>query len=877
MKGNDIRRGFLKFFEDNGHKIISSSPLVPIDDDTLLFANAGMNQFKNIFLGRESRDYKRASTCQKVVRAGGKHNDLENVGVTARHHTFFEMLGNFSFGDYFKVEAIKFAWTFLTEELKLDQSKLLVTIYKDDNEAFDIWHNTIGLSNDKIFRKGEKDNFWQMGDIGPCGPCSEIFYDQGSSVGCKRNECDIDCECDRHLEIWNLVFMQFNRDEKGNLLPLPKPSIDTGMGLERVATILQNVSSNYDTDLIRPIIDFISTEIDIPYGNDELKDISMRVIADHSRATTFLIADGVIPSNEGRGYVLRRIMRRAMRHIKLLGFDDLFFYKVSVFIIDFMKEYYTELADKRDYIQDIVEREERSFSKTLSSGLEIFYNEILPKQGSSNIISGDDIFKLYDTFGFPVDLLNDIAKDNNLILDMDRFNECMATQQDQARSGGLGVKANRTSDTLVRLGSTYTSKFLGYRESADKFKSKVVSIIKDDIEVDIIGSSDKASIILDNTIFYPEGGGQVGDLGSITTLSGEFIVEDTFKVGDAIIHRGYLAKGELRVSNEVDLHLDIARRGLIESSHTATHLLHRALQLVLGNTVRQAGSYVDERSLRFDYTFSRGMTEEEISEIEILVTKQIFDSSVIMKTFMSKDEAVKLGAMALFGERYGDEVRVVSIGDYSLELCGGCHIDKTSEIGLFKIISEQSIASGVRRIEALTSYNALEYLNSAERLRRDISKRFKVSNDEIIKRLDDMVGELKLKDKQIKVLEEQLASLKVEDLLSELKVVNDINVISLRLDNNSIDQMRLFLDKTKQQIKSGVVIVTGINNGKGILLVGTTKDISSKLGANEIIKRSIAITGGRGGGKSDFAQAGIDDISKLDKLTNSLVDIIYYT
>ncbi len=872
MQGNIIRERFLKFFELNSHKIISSSPILPIDDDTLLFANAGMNQFKNIFLGKEVRDYNRATTCQKVVRAGGKHNDLENVGRTARHHTFFEMLGNFSFGDYFKEDAIKFAWNFLTEDLKLDKSKMFVTIFEEDDEAHDIWKDVIGLPVDKIYRRGKKDNFWQMGDTGPCGPCSEIFYDQGKGVGCNRAECDAECECDRHLEIWNLVFMQFNRDETGNMSPLPKPSIDTGMGLERVAGIMQNVVSNYDTDLIKPIIEFISSDIGIKYGSSDLSDVSMRVIADHSRAAAFLIGDGVIPSSDGRGYVLRRIMRRAMRHGRLLGYEDIFFYKVVLFVIDFMKGYYIELADKKEYIKGIVEKEERSFIKTLSSGLEILNSDIIPRSKSNGVIVGDDIFKLYDTYGFPVDLLEDIATDSNLTLDMARFDILMQEQQERAKLGGLGVKLDRVLDIFTTLGSKYQSEFLGYRESDFNNSGKVISIVKDEKEVGTISSGDKAYLIFDKTSFYPESGGQTGDTGEIISDDIEFEVDDTFKVGDAIIHSGYLKTGKIEVGNVFNQQINKDRRFKTEYNHTATHLLHKALQSTLGATVRQAGSHVDNESFRFDFTFDRALTDKEIASIEQQVNSEIFNSHIVQKEYMNKDAAIKAGATALFGERYSDTVRVVTIGDYSTELCGGCHIENTSEIGLCKIVLEQSVASGVRRIEGLTSYRALSYLNDADNLRKDLLQLLKTQD--IVKKINDMFLDLKSRDKHIKELEEKLVSINAEDMLSDIKVVNGISYIVLRIDNNSIDNMRSLLDKAKQKIGSGIVIMAGINDSKGILLIGVTKDITSKITANDVIKKANSITDVKGGGRPEMAQAGIDDISKIDELLNSLIDII---
>ncbi|MDR2104130.1 MAG: alanine--tRNA ligase, partial [Deferribacteraceae bacterium] len=581
MTGNEIRETFLRYFRERAHTVVDSSSLVPQDDPTLLFANAGMNQFKDAFLGKAERPYTRAASCQKVVRAGGKHNDLENVGRTSRHHTFFEMLGNFSFGDYFKKEAIRFAWNFLTEELKLPAEKLFVSIYKDDDEAFALWRE-IGLSEDKILRRGEKDNFWQMGETGPCGPCSEIHIDQGPGTGCGRADCSPDCDCDRHLELWNLVFMQFNRDLDGVLHRLPKPSIDTGMGLERVASVVQQVKSNYDTDLILPIIYYIASMCGESYGDDNSKDISMRVIADHARSSTFLIADGVLPSNEGRGYVLRRIMRRAMRHGAIIGMDAVFFYKVCSFVIDFMKEHYAELADKKEYVEKVVISEENSFERTLNSGLKLIEDEIFSKQPTGSLVNGELIFKLYDTYGFPVDLQKDILEDAGYTLDMQGFNKQMAHQQEMARNSSLGLAASSISDEILKLSYRYKSEFIGYEKLSGE--TTVLAVVGDEI-------------ILAATPFYPEGGGQISDTGRIEAAGGSMLVQKVYRLESAIVHKGVIT-GAIRADDRVLCKVDGGKRLAVSMNHTATHLLHKALRTVLGEHARQAGSYVSASGLR---------------------------------------------------------------------------------------------------------------------------------------------------------------------------------------------------------------------------------------------------------------------------------------
>ena len=872
MKGSEIRTAFLTYFADRRHTVVPSSCLVPHDDPTLLFANAGMNQFKDIFLGKEVRSYKRAASCQKVVRAGGKHNDLENVGRTARHHTFFEMLGNFSFGNYFKEDAIKYAWTFLTENLSLPAEKLFVTIYKDDDEAFNIWHDVIGLHSSKIIRKGEKDNFWQMGDTGPCGPCSEIFIDQGEGVGCGRPECDPFCDCDRHLEIWNLVFMQYNRDENGELHPLPKPSIDTGMGLERIAAVVQGKTSNYETDLIKPIIDFAAELSGKKYGVSETDDVSLRVIADHARSTAFLIADGVLPSNEGRGYVLRRIMRRAMRHGKMLGFAVEFFYKVCSFVVDFMKNHYVELADKRAYIAKAVQAEESAFGRTLSSGMKLINDEILPNSAKDKIIKGEDVFRLYDTHGFPVDLLEDIASDAGYTLDMAGFEAAMARQQERAKRSGLGIAAAGIPDVIKNLSGRISSEFWGY--ASLEASVPIAAIVKGDTEVEVVSESETADIILEVTPFYPEGGGQIGDTGFLDVNGNIFRVENTVKVGDMIIHRGVVKKGRIAKGQVASGQVDSERRRLIERNHTAAHLLHKALQKIVGEHARQAGSLVADDRLRFDFTHSASLSHEQVAEIEKEVNRVIFENIPVRKRVENIQDAVAAGATALFGEKYGDVVRVVDVSGYSIELCGGCHTDNTSSIGIFKIVSEGSVASGVRRIEALTGLKALEYLNESETTSKKLSAVLKCPADEIFARVSALIDSVKENERQKREASERLAAGAAGKLAENARDINGIKAVSVRLNMMSAEGMRNMANAIRDKLGSGIVLIGGETDGKLVFVCGVSRDLVGRFKAGAIVKEVAKIIGGSGGGKDDMAQAGAKDVSKLDEALEKFYSIV---
>jgi alanyl-tRNA synthetase len=870
LTGQEIRKRFLEYFAKQGHEIVGSSSLVPHDDPTLLFTNAGMNQFKDTFLGRETRSYTRATTSQKVVRAGGKHNDLENVGVTSRHHTFFEMLGNFSFGDYFKEDAIKFGWEFLTKEMGLPAEKMFVSVYNDDHEAAKIWEEVIGLDPKDIEYRGEKDNFWAMGDTGPCGPCSEIHIDQGPHTGCQSPDCDRNCDCDRHLELWNLVFMQFDRSEDGTLTPLPKPSIDTGMGLERIASVVQGVTSNYDTDLFQPIIQFIAELAGKKYGDNEKDNTSMRVIADHSRATTFLVGDGVLPSNEGRGYVLRRIMRRAMRHGRMLGLDGTFFYKVCEFVVDFMKGHYIELADKRSYIAKVVTQEEQSFSRTLNTGLKII-DELLEKYADSKVISGDDIFKMYDTFGFPVDLLADIAEDNGFALDIVGFEQEMQAQQERAKKSWAGSGEQKVADIYIKMASSIKSEFIGYDNL--EAETTVAAIIKDEKETDT--AEGECDIILTKSPFYAEGGGQVGDTGYIKTESAVFKVKETKKYGDGMITmKGSMELGTIKKGEAVKAEVDRTARKATERNHTSTHLLHKALQMVLGDHVRQAGSQVNPERLRFDFNHYAPVSPEEIARIEEIANEAIQENTALKKTYMNIDDAVKAGAMALFGEKYGEEVRVVEVGDFSKELCGGCHVDRTGDIGLIKVTSEQSVASGVRRIEAVTGMGAIAAMQKLDETVKEGAKLLKTTPDALYDRMTELTEALKDKEKELKKIADQIASKEAAGLMDDVKEVNGIKVLSVKLGNGDVDAMRKFVDTARDRIGSGVVVAGAVTGDKVMFVCGVTKDTVGRVKAGDIVREVAKMTGGGGGGRPDMAQAGGKNPEKLDEAIAAVEKIV---
>ena len=857
MLSNEIRRKFLDFFIANGHKQINSSGLIPSEDPTLLFTNAGMVQFKDTFLGLENREYLKASSCQKCLRAGGKHNDLENVGRTSRHHTFFEMLGNFSFGDYFKDEAIKFAWTFLTDILKLPKEKLFITIFENDNDAEAIWLKYV--DKNKIFRLGEKDNFWSMGDTGPCGPCSEILYDMSEDA---IDDSDIDiCDGERYLEIWNLVFMEYNRDVDGNLENLPKPSIDTGMGLERLASILQNVKSNYDTDLFSYLIDYCSKENNIAYGKEINTDISYRVLADHARAATFLISDGVTPSSDGRGYVLRRILRRAIRHSKMLGIDEPFIYKMAELVIKNMKDFYVELGKNTDNILSIIKNEEKKFLSTIDKGLE-HLNIFLKNSSDSNILSGDCIFKLYDTYGFPVDLIEDILKNSDFVMDLEGYEEEMLKQRNSSKTSSKFKASLNENLNLDIISKKIKEGFQGYKDF--QTKSRLIGIIKDNEIVDVAFKGERVSLIFDRTPFYAESGGQISDKGK--ALYGNEIVEifDVQKTKDDIfLHESILKNGDIKTGDTFDLEIDLNRRVKISSHHTATHILHYALREVLGTHVRQAGSLVEDSRLRFDFSHFSNISEEMINEIERLCNIKIQENNDInIFENVNYKKAIKDGANAFFEEKYGDYVRVVKIGDYSQELCGGTHIEKTGSLGLLTISSEGAISSGIRRIEAYTSVNAYDYYLS---LKNNIYKSSHLLGSSI-SQIPEEIDRIKKDNKELKIKINNLEKLKSKDIAKDLDKksisINGIKVITYLSQETSAEELKSLWDEIKKNHEN-VIGILGSNNGNKSVLICASNTKNSSFDCKKAINIISEKFGGRGGGNKNLAQAGCKEISDL--------------
>ncbi|MCF6179410.1 MAG: alanine--tRNA ligase [Geopsychrobacter sp.] len=869
MTGSEIRDRFLNFFAERGHTIVPSSSLVPHNDPTLLFTNAGMNQFKDCFLGAEKRAYVRATSSQKCVRAGGKHNDLENVGRTARHHTFFEMLGNFSFGDYFKKEAIAFAWEFLTKELKLDTDRLYVTVYTDDDEAAHIWHQQEGVPKERIYRF-EEDNFWSMGDTGPCGPCSEIFWDNGPGTGCGSPDCAVGCECDRYMEIWNNVFMQFNRQPSGELIPLPKPAVDTGMGLERITTVMQQKTSNYDTNLLHDIIRHIASLAGKTYGDNEEHDVSMRVMADHSRATAFLIADGILPSNEGRGYVLRRIMRRAMRHAKMLGFEDPILYKTAVFVLEFMATAYPAEAARKDFVAKVVENEEERFIQTLDNGLRILQDEVAKLAAvGQQTIPGATVFKLYDTYGFPVDLTADIVEKDGYILDEAGFKSCMEEQRKKARAHWKGSGEEAVSAIYKELvDQGVRSHFSGYQTLEDE--GKVLALIRDGEVVEEVTCGEMIEVICSTTPCYGESGGQSGDTGSIGNQQAQLRILDTRKpLPELLVHSCEVVTGALRKRSKVTIKVDAGRRLQIVRNHTATHLLQAALQQILGDHVKQAGSQVTPERLRFDFTHFSPVTHAELKQIEELVNSEIRRNTTVSNREMAADEAIAAGAMALFGEKYGDRVRVVEIGAFSMELCGGTHASAAGDIGLFRILSEGGIAAGVRRIEAITGDTALGQVHQQQQRLEQIGQLLKSDPANLEQRLQKLLDHQRQLEKELEQMQAQANANLGTDLLAQVQEISGIKLLAARIDGSDGKQLREISDQLRDKLQSGVIVLTGDCAGKVPLLVVVTKDLTSKVAAGKLIKPLAEIIGGRGGGRPDMAQAGGKDAAQIDKLLNA--------
>ena len=856
MKSSEIRHRFLEYFRRNGHVVVNSSPLVPGNDPTLLFTNAGMVQFKDVFLGQEKRAYSRATTSQRCVRAGGKHNDLENVGYTARHHTFFEMLGNFSFGDYFKPEAIAFAWGFLTDELKIPAEKLWVTVHTEDDGAAAIWLEQIGVPADRLVRIGTNDNFWQMGDTGPCGYCTEIFYDHGPDVA-GGPPGSPDADGDRYIEIWNLVFMQFNRDDKGTLHPLPRPSVDTGMGLERVSALMQGVHSNYEIDLFRDLIAAAA----IATGTADRESNSLKVIADHIRACSFLIVDGVIPGNEGRGYVLRRIVRRAIRHGYKLGQKQPFFHTVVAELVRVMGEAYPELTAAQTRVEQVLLQEEERFAETLDHGMEVL-DAAMKKE--DRMLDGSMVFKLYDTYGFPLDLTADIARERGFNVDFAGFEAEMQQQRERARA------ASRFSMQSAVEYSGQATEFLGYELL--KLEARVLAIYRGGTATASLESGEEGVVVLDRTPFYAESGGQVGDSGELASGSGSFVVDDTQKIQAEVFgHKGRMQTGRLAVGDRVTAQVNVVVRARAASNHSATHLLHAALRQVLGTHVTQKGSLVDSNRTRFDFSHGAPMTPEQITQVESLVNREIRHNVAVEARLMKYDEAIKAGAMALFGEKYGDEVRVIGMGPFSTELCGGTHVGRSGDIGFFKVTTESGVAAGIRRIEAVTADTALAQAQANEKQLADIAGLLKTSPHDIGTKLGQIVDNVKLLERELARLKSKLAASQGDDLAGGAADVKGVKIVAARMDGVDSKALRETVDKLRDKLGSAVVVLGTVEGDKVTLIAGVTADQISRVKAGELVGHVAGQVGGKGGGRSDMAQGGGTDPSKLDAALASVV------
>ncbi|TXI30844.1 MAG: alanine--tRNA ligase [Nitrosomonas oligotropha] len=841
MKSSEIRHKFLEFFESHGHTVVASSPLVPGNDPTLLFTNAGMVQFKDVFLGQDKRPYVRAASSQRCVRAGGKHNDLENVGYTARHHTFFEMLGNFSFGDYFKRNAILFAWDFLTGTLNIPREKLWVTVYAEDDEAADIWLNEVGVEPSRVVRIATTDNFWQMGDTGPCGPCSEIFYDHGPDVA-GGPPGSPDADGDRYIEIWNLVFMQYNRDSAGTLHPLPKPSVDTGMGLERISAVMQHVHSNYDIDLFQSLIKAAARAT----GTGNLADNSLKVIADHIRACSFLITDGVIPGSEGRGYVLRRIIRRAIRHGYKLGQKQPFFHQLVEDLSQVMGQAYPELTAAQKRVAAVLLQEEERFAETLENGMQILETAL---SQNIKVLDGETAFRLYDTFGFPIDLTADIARERGITVDHDGFEQAMARQREQARA------ANKFT---MQEGIEYTGSqttFYGY--DTLQHEGQVLAIYKQGSAVNFVEAGDEAVVVLDQTPFYAESGGQAGDSGELLAANGTFEVTDTQKIQAGVFgHKGLLRSGRLVVRDSVQARVNPQTRVSTANNHSATHLLHAALRKVLGTHVTQKGSLVDPNRLRFDFSHNAPMSADEIRETERLVNEQVRNNTVVEVATMPYDDAIKRGAMALFGEKYTDVVRVIGMGEFSTELCGGTHVPQVGQIGLFKIVAESGVAAGIRRVEAVTGKGAIDYVQQREAQLLEIAHALKANPQEVTQKIAQIIDNVRQTEKELARLKTKMASSQGADLASQAQDVNGVKVLAANLDNADAKTLRETLDQLKDKLKTCAIVLSTVADGKVTLIAGVSADLTSKVKAGELVNFVAQQVGGKGGGRADMAQAG---------------------
>lgn len=856
MTSAELRKAFIDFFVKNGHTAVHSSPVVPANDPTLLFTNAGMVQFKDVFLGKEKRDYSRATSVQRCIRAGGKHNDLENVGYTARHHTFFEMLGNFSFGDYFKREAIQYAWDFLTKELGLPEKKLWVTVFEEDQEAEDIWLKEVGVSPERFSRCGAKDNFWSMGDTGPCGPCSEIFYDHGPEVAGGPPGSPGE-EGDRYIEIWNLVFMQFNRDADGTLTPLPKPSVDTGMGLERLAAVMQGVHNNYDIDLFKAIVKKASELT----GEKDLTNSSLRVIADHIRSCAFMIVDGVLPSNEGRGYVLRRIIRRAIRHGYKLGQSQPFFHQLVPTLVEQMGEAYPELVKAQAEVERALKLEEERFAETLEHGMKLLEEAIANMDGL--VIDGEVAFKLYDTYGFPLDLTADVARERGLTVDEEGFAKAMEAQRERARAA-----SNFASTVQGEVEFEGDTEFVGYAE--DETDAQILALFKDGEKVDVLKQGESGTVILNKTPFYAESGGQVGDTGSLTEGMNSFHISDTQKQNKLFLHHGEVTAGELKTGQKVHAQIDVKKRRNSERNHSATHLLHAALRTLLGEHVQQKGSLVTPERLRFDFQHFEPISAEKLREIEQLVNKNIMFNAPVGMQEMEIEAAKEMGAMALFGEKYGDVVRVVDMGEFSVELCGGTHVKAAGDIGPFKILQETGIASGVRRIEAVTGELAWQNIYQTEDDIQSVADQVKSDRQQVVKKVAQVVEQQKALEKQLKSLQAKLAASQGDELASQVVKVGDVNVLAAKLEGADMGVLRDILDKLRSKLAPAIIVLGTAGENKVNLVAGVSKEITDTFKAGEVVNHVAQQVGGKGGGRPDMAQAGGKDPSKLDEALASV-------
>jgi alanyl-tRNA synthetase len=876
MNYREIRQAFLDYFKNHNHEVVSSSSLIPRDDPSLLFTNAGMVQFKGLFLGEEKRSYTRAVTSQKCVRAGGKHNDLENVGYTARHHTFFEMLGNFSFGDYFKEEAILWAWELLTEGYNLPEDKLYASVFRDDDEGYEIWEREIGLPTERIVRLGEKDNFWAMGDTGPCGPCSEILIDQGEALSCGSPDCAPGCDCDRYLEIWNLVFTQFDRDSQGNLTPLPKPNIDTGMGLERIAAVVQGVTSNYDSDVFADIISRIEDLSGKKYGEDKKQSVPFRVIADHARSAAFLLGDGVMPSNEGRGYVLRRIIRRAIRFGNVIGIKEPFLHLVADKVIDMMGRDFGELVSSRALIQGVVLNEEKRFADTLHYGMRVL-EETLEKlrDRGENTIPGDLAFKLYDTYGLSLDIVEDVAKEEGLKIDTVGYEEAMAGQRSQSQESWKGSGEEGVPEAFRKLTAKgISSRFVGYEVLS--VRSKIVALVRGDKEASSAQAGDEVEVVLEQTPFYGESGGQVGDTGWLLGNGMTTQITNTLKFGQGlIVHQGKVEKGTLSIGNEVEAKVNEEMRRATARNHSATHLLHGALREVLGDHVKQAGSLVAPDRLRFDFSHFAQVDRERLKKVEALVNSYIRENYTLDTEEMSREEAMNSGAMAIFEEKYGEMVRVVRVGDgISMELCGGTHTRRTGDVGLFKIINEGAVGANLRRIEALTGERAMEYVQNQEDELMSVASFLKTTPDQAKEKVERLLKEQKDKDREIEILKSKLFSTRSGDLFEGVRELNGVKVFAEEMDAASPKDLRGYADQIKDKLGSAIVVLGTKQGGKAMLVCVVTKDLTGRFKAGEIISRLSSIVGGKGGGRPDMAQGGGSSPEKLQSAFEAVYKMV---